>query len=51
MTLLLTRGYVAGALHAGLEGLEAMLLERGYRMDESAANELPNAVLQLKDER
>ena len=51
MTLLLSRGNVAGALHAGLEGLEALLLERGYRLDESAADELPNAVLQLKGER
>jgi putative membrane protein len=51
MTLLLKRGYVAGALHAGLEGLEALLLERGYRADESAADELANAVLQLKGER
>lgn len=51
MTLLLSRGNVAGALHAGLEGLEALLLERGYRVDESAADELPNAVLQLKGER
>lgn len=51
MTLLLSRGNVAGALHAGLEGLEALLLERGYRVEESAADELPNAVLQLKGER
>jgi len=51
MTLLLSCGNAAGALHAGLEGLEALLLERGYRVDESAANELPNAVLQLKGER
>src|SRR5260370_714199 len=51
MTLLLGRGNVAGALHAGLEGVEALLLERGYRVDESAADELPNAVLQLKGER
>jgi hypothetical protein len=51
MTLLLSRGYAAGALHAGLEGLEALLLERGYRVDESAADELPNAVLQSKGER
>lgn len=51
MTLLLSRGYVAGALHAGLEGLEALLLARGYRVDENAANELSNAVLQLKGER
>ena len=51
MTLLLSRGNVAGAMHAGLEGLEALLLERGYRMEESAADELPNAVLQLKGER
>jgi putative membrane protein len=51
MTLLLGRGNVAGALHAGLEGLEALLLERGYRAHESAADELPNAVLQLKGER
>jgi putative membrane protein len=51
MTLLLSRGNVAGALHAGLEGLEALLLERGYRVDESAEDELPNAVLQLKGER
>jgi putative membrane protein len=51
MTLLLSRGNVVGALHAGLEGLEALLLERGYRVDESAEDELPNAVLQLKGER
>ena len=51
MTLLLSRGNAAGALHAGLEGLEALLLERGYRADESAADELPNAVLQSKGER
>ena len=51
MTLLLSGCNVAGALHAGLEGLEALLLERGYRVDESAADELPNAVLQSKGER
>ena len=51
MTLLLGRGNAAGALHAGLEGLEALLLERGYRVDESTADELPNAVLHLKGER
>ncbi|HEV8646900.1 MAG TPA: TPM domain-containing protein [Burkholderiales bacterium] len=51
MTLLLSRGNVVGALHAGLEGLEALLLERGYRVDESAEDELSNAVLQLKGER
>lgn len=51
MTLLLSRGYVTGALHAGLEGLEALLLERGYRIDEGAVDELPNSVLQLKGER
>jgi hypothetical protein len=51
MTLLLSGGNVAGALHAGLEGLEALLLERGYRADESAADELEDAVLQLKGER
>jgi len=51
MTLLLSRGNVAGALHAGLEGLEALLLERGYRVDESAEDELPNAVLKWKGER
>jgi len=51
MTLLLGRGNAAGALHAGLEGLEALLLDRGYRVDESTADELPNAVLQLKGER
>jgi putative membrane protein len=51
MTLLLSRGNVTGALHAGVEGLEALLLERGYRVDESAADELPNAVLQVKGER
>ncbi len=51
MTLLLSRGNAAGALHAGLEGLEALLLERGYRADESPADELPNAVLQPKGVR
>ncbi len=51
MTLLLSRGTVTGALHAGLEGLEALLLERGYRVDENAADELSNAVMQLKGER
>ena len=51
MTLLLSRGNVPGAMHAGLEGLEALLLERGYRVDESIADELPNTVLQLKGER
>jgi len=51
MTLLLRRGFIAGALHAGLEWLEALLLARGYRLDESAANELPNAILQLKGEQ
>jgi putative membrane protein len=50
MTFLLSRGNVAGAMHAGLEGLEALLLERGYRVDESAVDELPN-VLQVKGER
>jgi len=51
MTLLLSRGNATGALHAGVEGLEALLLERGFRVDESAVNELPNAVLQVKGER
>jgi putative membrane protein len=51
MTLLLSRGNATGALHAGVEGLEALLLERGYRMDEGAVDELPNGVLQMKGER
>lgn len=51
MTLLLGRGETAGALQAGLEGLKALLLERGFRAARPAGDELPDAVLQMEDER
>ena len=44
VTLLLRHDGPTGALHAALDGLEALLLARGFRGDGSA-NELPNAVL------
>jgi len=44
VTLLLRHDGAVGALHAGLDGLEALLLARGFHGDGSA-NELPNAVV------
>jgi putative membrane protein len=51
MTLLLGHRSVAGALNAGLDGLQALLLEHGFLGTGSTADELPNAVLQMKGER
>ncbi|HEY5931090.1 MAG TPA: hypothetical protein VIU02_12335 [Burkholderiales bacterium] len=44
VTLLLRHYGALGALHAALDGLEALLLARGFRGDGSA-NELPDAVV------
>lgn len=51
ITLLLSRRDVGFALQAGLEGLEALLLERGFNTAGAAEDELPNDVLQLRGER
>lgn len=44
VTLLLRHDGATGALHAALDGLEALLLARGFR-DDGSGNELPNAVI------
>lgn len=44
VTLLLRHDGTVGALHAALDGLEALLLAQGFRGDGSA-NELPNAIV------
>jgi putative membrane protein len=44
VALLLRHDGAAGALHAALDGMEALLLARGFRGDGSA-NELPDAVV------
>ncbi len=44
VTLLLRHDGAAGALHAALDGLEALLLARGFRGD-GGANELPDALV------
>lgn len=51
ITVLMSRRNVSFALHAGLEGLEALLLERGFSTAGTTADELPNDVLQLRGER
>lgn len=51
ITLLLSRRGIGFALHAGLDGMEALLLERGFHAAGMAENELPNPVLQLRGER
>lgn len=48
ITLLLRHRTTAIALRAGLEAMEAMLLERGFS-GPGLANELPDAVLKMKD--
>ena len=50
ITFLLRHSTSAVALRAGLEAMEAMLLERGFA-DSGIANELPDMPLDLKDER
>jgi putative membrane protein len=50
ITLLLRHATTAVALRAGLDAMEAMLLERGF-CGPATANELPDAVLQMKDAR
>ena len=50
ITLLLRHGTTTNALRAGLEAMEAMLLERGYA-GAVTVNELPDAPLDWKDER
>jgi len=50
ITLLLRHSTTATALRAGLEGMEAMLLERGFS-GSGTANELPDAPLEPRDER
>ena len=44
VTLLLRHDGAVGALHAALDGLEALLLARGFH-GKGSANELPNAVV------
>lgn len=44
VTLLLRHDGAVGALHAALDGLEALLLAQGFRGDGST-NELPNAIV------
>ena len=50
ITLLLRHRSIAIALRAGLEAMEAMLLERGFS-GAGTVNELPDAVLETKDAR
>lgn len=50
ITLLLRHSTTAIALRAGLEAMEAVLLERGFS-GSGIANELPDAPLEPKDER
>lgn len=50
ITLLLRHSTTAIALRAGLEGMEAMLLERGFS-GSGTVNELPDTPLEPKDER
>jgi putative membrane protein len=50
ITALLRHIRTATALRAGLEAMEAMLLERGFS-GPGAGNELPDAVLEMKDGR
>jgi putative membrane protein len=50
ITLLLRHSTTAIALRAGLEAMEAMLLERGFSGSRTV-NELPDAPLEPKDER
>lgn len=50
ITFLLRHSTTATALRAGLEAMEAMLLERGFA-GSGAVNELPDAPLEPKDER
>lgn len=51
LTLLLRHAGTLAALRAALEGLEALLLARGYRGDGSTVDELPNAVIEQKGAR
>ncbi|HEX7812350.1 MAG TPA: hypothetical protein VF460_10620 [Burkholderiales bacterium] len=44
VTLLLRHDGAVGALHAALDGLEALLLAQGFRGD-GGGNELPNAIV------
>lgn len=44
VALLMRHQGAVGALHAGLDGLEALLLMHGFH-ESGAANELPNAIL------
>jgi putative membrane protein len=50
ITLLVRHGSTAIALRAGLDGIEAMLLERGFRRP-GEGNELPDAVLDTRGPR
>jgi putative membrane protein len=50
VTLLLRHSTTAIALRAGLEAMEAMLLERGFS-GSGTVNELPDAPLEPRDER
>jgi len=50
ITVLLRHATTAVGLRAGLEGMEAMLLERGFH-GAGTANELPDAVLQMRNEK
>ena len=50
ITLLLRYGSTAIALQAGLDAMEAMLLERGFS-GHASTNEVPDAVLEPRDGR
>jgi putative membrane protein len=50
ITLLLRHATTAVGLRAGLDAMEAMLLERGFH-GAGTANELPDAVLRMRDAR
>jgi putative membrane protein len=50
ITLLVRHGSTAIALRAGLDGMEAMLLERGFCAP-GEGNELPDAVLETRGSR
>ena len=50
ITLLLRHATIPMAMRAGLEGMEAMLLERGFT-GPGLANDMPDGVLEIEDER
>jgi len=50
ITLLLRHATIPMAMRAGLEGMEAILLERGFT-GPGLANDMPDGVLEIEDER